>query len=65
MGIKFNELTNKLAKEGANDLSLFLDLNLPTIDNFCSFSPYFNNNYIDISFRKFFLSIMKSFGNEQ
>src|SRR5581483_5074218 len=65
IGIRFNELADEVAKEGANDPKLFFDLNLANIDTFSTFSPYFDNNLIDVNYRRFFMSILKSFGNEQ
>ena len=65
IGIRFNELADEVVKEGANDLKLFFDLNLANIDTFSTFSPYFDNNLIDVNYRRFFMSILKSFGNEQ
>ena len=64
-GIRFNDLVDKLAKDGAGNLNLFLDLNLPAINTFSSFSSYFDNNFIDFNYRKFFMLILKSFDNEQ
>ena len=64
-GNRFNELADELAKEGVGNLNLFLDLNLPSNDDFLYFFPYFNNSYIDINFRKFFSSTLKAFGNER
>ena len=44
---------------------MFLHLNLPKVNPFISFSPTFNTHTIEISYRKFFLTVLKTFSNEQ
>ena len=65
MKIKYNELADDVAKQGAMNTSMFLNLNLPTSNPFISFSPTFNHHTIEINYRKFFLTVLKAFSNEQ